>query len=618
MGTPISAVIITYNEENNLERCIQSLEGIADEIIVVDSFSTDKTVEIAERMGAVVFQQMFLGFVEQKNFALTKTTYPHVLSLDADEQLSEKLRESILEIKENWTHDGYYFNRLTNYCGNWIKHTSWYPSKKLRLWDKQKGEWGGVNPHDKYVLRKGATKKFLKGDLLHFSFPSRAHHLGKIKAYSQIFANSHFMKGRKMYFWNLFVNPAWRFFRDYVIKLGFLDGDYGFTICRFSAWETYLKYKKLRALERQNRKVKADICFFNGTRTWGGGEKWYFDMACRLRNLDYKVISVANTKSILLQKLRKNKIPVFIISLGNLSFLNPWKVFKLYRFFKNSNIHTVIINLSSDLKIAGIAARLAGVKRVIYRRGSAIPVKDTMLNRFIFKYLVTSIIANSEETRRTIIQKNPKMFDSSRIHVIYNGIDLAEFSSSENTVFYKAGEGEYIIGNSGRLVYQKGQKFLIELAAILKKRELNFKILIAGDGALKSELQKYAQQLDVQDKIIFLGFVKDIYAFMNQLDVFVLTSLWEGFGYVIAEAMACGKPVVAFNTSSNPELVKQGENGFLVPFQDIDQFAQKIEALLKDKELRNRMGEKSIQFINNKFTIEKTVERLEKLLTESN
>ncbi|HEX3008578.1 MAG TPA: glycosyltransferase family 2 protein [Bacteroidales bacterium] len=148
MGAPISAVIITFNEENNIERCIRSLEGIADEIIVVDSYSTDNTVEIALNLGAIVYKQVFLGHVEQKNFALSKTSHSHVLSLDADEELSDKLRESILEVKENWTHDGYYFKRLTNYCGRWIKHTSWYPSKKLRLWDKAKGEWGGVNPHD--------------------------------------------------------------------------------------------------------------------------------------------------------------------------------------------------------------------------------------------------------------------------------------------------------------------------------------------------------------------------------------------------------------------------------------------------------------------------------------
>lgn len=614
MSTPISAVIITFNEEPNIERCIRSLDGIADEIIVVDSCSTDNTVDIASKLGAVVYQQIFLGYVEQKNFALSKTTYPHVLSLDADEQLSDKLRESILEVKNNWTHDGYYFNRLTNYCGKWIKHTSWYPSKKLRLWDKNKGEWGGVNPHDTFILRKGATKQFLKGDLLHFSYHSPQQHQQKVNAYSRIFAESHFFKGRKAHTWNIALNPAWRFVRDYLILLGFLDGKDGFNICRLSSYETYLKYKKLLELQRANRNITGDICFFNGNKAWGGGEKWYFDMACRLKKLHYKVVAVSNIESALLMKLRLKKIPTFTTRLSNLSFINPVTIFKLYRFFKRSGVNTVIINLSSDLKIAGIAAKLAGVKKIIYRRGSAIPIKNTFLNRFIFKHLVTEVIANSEETKRTIVQNNPKMFDFSKIHVIYNGIDMDEFNKSELQPIYKHGKGFHLIGNSGRLVHQKGQKYLIDLALILKNKGYNFKILIAGDGELHSQLKQYATNLGVQDEVVFLGFVKDIRAFMDQIDVFALTSLWEGFGYVIAEAMACAKPVVAFNNSSNPELVKNKENGFLVPFPDINSFAEKIELLLNDTELRNNMGEKSVQIFHNNFTIDKTIEKLEKLL----
>jgi glycosyltransferase involved in cell wall biosynthesis len=618
MGTPISAVIITYNEELNIERCLRSLKDIADEIIIVDSFSTDNTVDLAKSFGAQVFQQVFLGYVEQKNFALSKTKYQHVISLDADEEISESLKKSILEVKEQWTHDAYYFNRLTNYCGKWIKHTSWYPSKKLRLWDKRKGEWGGMNPHDKFVLKKGATKKYLKGDLLHFPYSSSSQHWKKINSYSRIFAESHFFKGQKIHWWSLLLKTAWRFFRDYIIKLGILDGRYGLNICRISAYETYLKYRKLLVLQRENENITGDICFFNGTKIWGGGEKWYFEMACRLRELDYKIVAVASIQSVLLLKLRINGVPTYSTRLGNLSFLNPISIFRIYRFFKRSQIKTLIINLSSDLKVAGIAAKLAGIKTVIYRRGSAIPIKDTWLNRFIFRHLVSYVIANSEETRRTIMQNNPGIFDQSRIHVIYNGIDLNEFGKSSHKPVYQPDNGEYLIGNSGRLVHQKGQKYLIDVASILKKKGYKFKILIAGDGALKEQLQQYANQIGVQDKIIFLGFVKDIRAFMEQLDVFALTSLWEGFGYVIAEAMACGKPVVAFNNSSNPELVMNDENGFLVPFPDTNMFAQQVETLLNNKELRVTMGEKSVQILNNKFTIDKTVEKLEKLLLNCN
>lgn len=612
MEVPISAVIITFNEELNIERCLRSLQGIVDEVIVVDSYSTDNTVKIATNLGATVYQHIFMGYVEQKNFALSKTTYPYVLSLDADEVISDKLRESILETKKNWTHDSYYFNRLTSYCGRWIKHTSWYPSKKLRLWDKRKGEWGGVNPHDKFILKKGATKKYLKGDLLHFSYISVEHHLQKVNLYSAVFAESHFLKGGKGYKWNLYLNPLWRFFRDYIIKLGFIDGQDGLSICRISSYETYLKYKKL--IHLQSQEVKGDICFFNGNMTWGGGEKWYYEIACRLIDRNYKIIAVANRHSDLLTKFRLQKVPTFAISLNNLSFINPVTIYKLVRFFKQSGIKTILINLSSDLKVAGLAAKIAGVEKIIYRRGSAIPIRNTILNRFIFKHLVTDVVANSEETRRTILQNNPGIFQQSKIHVIYNGIDLIEFEKSLHRPVYQRKNEELLIGNSGRLVHQKGQKYLIELAAILKNKGYNFKILIAGDGALKSQLEQYANSLNVQNNIIFLGFVNDIRSFMEQIDVFALTSLWEGFGYVIAEAMACGKPVVAFDNSSNPELVKDGENGYLVPLHNIELFAQKIEILLNDKELRIKMGQKAIQTINNGFTIDKTLENVEQLI----
>lgn len=614
MENKISAVIITFNEERNIERCIRSLTSIADEVVVVDSYSTDKTVELARHLGAKVYQQIFLGYVEQKNFALTKTSFDHVLSLDADEELSEKLIQSILEVKNNWTHDGYYFNRLTSYCGNWIKHTSWYPSKKLRLWNKNKGSWGGVNPHDKFILKKGATKKFLKGDLLHFSYYTVDQHVQQVNSFSKIFAESHFIKGRRFYIINLIANPVWRFFRDYVLKLGFLDGVDGLTICKISSYETFLKYRKLYNLWKSNKHLKGDICFFNGNKTWGGGEKWHFDIAFRLREKGYNVVAAANRNSNLHIKLRLNKIPTLSVSLNNLSFLNPVKIITLYWFFRKSGIKTIIINLSSDLKIAGIAARLAGTEKIIYRRGSAIPIKNSFLNRFIFKHIVTDVIANSEETKRTVLENNALLIDRDRIHVIYNGIDLEEYKNQETNPVKLEKNGEFIIGNTGRLVHQKGQKHLIEIASILNSAGYNFKVIIAGDGTLKQQLKQYAENLGVSDKIEFLGFVENVYTFMKQIDLFALTSLWEGFGYVIVEAMACSKPVVAFDNSSNPELVKNGENGFLVPLTDTEMFAKKIEELIKNKGLRQTMGESGAQMVSRQFTIEKTLEGVEELI----
>ncbi|HEX3008579.1 MAG TPA: glycosyltransferase, partial [Bacteroidales bacterium] len=332
----------------------------------------------------------------------------------------------------------------------------------------------------------------------------------KIRLYSRISAESHFYKGNKTYVLNLLINPAWRFFRDYIIKLGFIEGRDGLGICRISAYETYLKYKKLLELQRTNRRIKGDICFFNGNKTWGGGEKWYFDIASRLLALNYRVVAVANRNSELLLKFRLQKVPAFSIALSNLSFVNPLTILRLILFFKRAEVKTVIINLSSDLKVAGVAAKLAGVEKIIYRRGSAIPIKNTFLNRFIFKNIVTDVIANSEETRRTILKNNPNIFDQSKIRVIYNGIDLRDLNKSLSEPVYVPQKGEFIIGNCGRLSPEKGQHHLIELAKIFKDRGEKVKILIAGEGKLKDQLKSYARDKGVDDDVLFLGFINDL------------------------------------------------------------------------------------------------------------
>jgi glycosyltransferase involved in cell wall biosynthesis len=249
--TPISAVIITFNEERNIERCLKSLQGTVDEIVIVDSFSKDRTKAICEQYGVKFVEHKFEGHIEQKNWAITQATYPHVLSLDADESLDDTLKQEILRVKADWQADAYSMNRLTNYCGKWVHHCGWYPDTKLRLWDSRKGAWGGDNPHDKYELFDGDknTQK-LKGDILHYSYYTRADHYKQVEYFTTILANAQHKRGKKAPLFVLFFSPIVKFIKDYFIKLGFLDGYTGFTICRISAYATYLKYRKLRALRK--------------------------------------------------------------------------------------------------------------------------------------------------------------------------------------------------------------------------------------------------------------------------------------------------------------------------------------------------------------------------------
>ncbi|MEE9460969.1 MAG: glycosyltransferase [Bacteroidales bacterium] len=617
--TNISVIIITLNEERNIGRCLESVNDIADEIVVVDSYSTDDTGKICKLYGVRFIQHRFDGHIEQKNWAIAQARYPHILSLDADEVLSPRLKASIKAVKENWEFDGYYFNRMTNYCGKWIRHSSWYPSRKLRLWDSRKGEWGGMNPHDLFVLEKGATRKFLKGDLLHYSYYSIHQHIEQINKFSDIAAKSFYEVGRKASWFNILFHPLWRLFRDFIIKSGFMDGFYGLVISLNSAHETFLKYSKLRKLYKDAANAsKNRICFFNSLITWGGGEKWHYDLSTGLAKMGYNVFVYSNPRSELMKKIQDARINHRGISVSNLSFLNPIKVLRLSRVFKRERVRTLVMNLSSDLKVAGIAAKLAGVDNIIYKRANAIPVRNTFLNRFLYRRIVTRMIANSEETKRSILANNPNLIHPSKIQVIYPGIELIDREKFKQKQIYKRRDGEIILGNAGRLSEEKGQIYLIHLAEILKERGIKFRILVAGTGKLKTWLKKQARQRNVHKEVLFLGFIDNVEQFYMDIDIFLLTSLWEGFGYVMVEAMAEKKPVIAFDIKSSAEVVNNGKTGFLVPRGNVEAMALKVIELASNKKLRQEFGSKGYKRVESLFTIDHTLEEIRDFITAEN
>lgn len=617
--TKLSAVIITFNEETNIGQCLESVKDIADDIVVVDSYSSDNTEKICTEFGVRFIQHPFEGHIEQKNWAISQAKYHHILSLDADELLNDRLKRSIREVKEKWEYDGYYFNRLTNYCGKWIKHSSWYPSRKLRLWDRRKGEWGGMNPHDHYVLVKGASRKFLKGDLLHYSYYSIQQHIEQINKFSDIAAKSFFEVGKKASWFNILFHPVWRMFRDYVIKFGFLDGFFGLVISVNSAHETFLKYSKLRKLHRDAwRSSKKRICFFNSLRTWGGGEKWHFDLSTGLSAKGYDVLAFANPKSELLKKLQAASLDNYTITVSNLSFLNPFKILRLRNILIREKVNTLVMNLSSDLKIAGIAAKLAGVDNIIYKRANAIPVRNTFFNRFLFSKIITRMIANSQETKRSVLANNPNLIEPSKIHVIYPGIDLNHHEQLSRDHVYERRDGEIVLGNAGRLSEEKGHIYLIHLAEKLKERGIKFRILIAGSGKLKAWLKKQARQRNVQEEVVFLGFVDNVEQFYSDIDIFLLTSLWEGFGYVMVEAMAEKKPVIAFDIKSSAEVVDDGVSGYLVPRGDVEAMAEKVIELANNEKLCKEFGLKGYLRVENLFTIENTIKEVREFLAVKN
>jgi glycosyltransferase involved in cell wall biosynthesis len=250
--TALSVVIITLNEEKNIRRCLESVRTVADEIVVVDSLSADNTVRICAEYGVRVIEQPFLGYIEQKNFALSKATFPFILSLDADEALSPELAASIQAEKAGgFAADGYTMNRLSWFCDRWIRHGSWYPDRKLRLVRASTASWGGTNPHDRLIISGQAPVKHLQGDLLHYTYHTLEEFVAQGNRFSTIAAKAMHAQGKRATWWHMVWNPCMAFVKSYLLRAGFLDGFYGYLIARQSASQTLFKYAKLRMLQKQ-------------------------------------------------------------------------------------------------------------------------------------------------------------------------------------------------------------------------------------------------------------------------------------------------------------------------------------------------------------------------------
>lgn len=361
--------------------------------------------------------------------------------------------------------------------------------------------------------------------------------------------------------------------------------------------------------------MNRSICLFNSNRAWGGGEQWFYTHALLMAESGWRVCVVTNVPSVLGDRLAAHpQINLLRIPVRNLSFLNPALMSRLVAFFKENEVRSLILALPSDLKCGGIAARMAGVEDVIFRRGLALPTRNSLLNRFLFGRILTKLLCNSEHTRRMVLSSNARLIPIERTFVVYNGIDLPAFDAlPELPLVPRSGRG-ITIGCAGRLTEQKGHAYLIEAASLLRQRGLEVTVLLAGTGALERQLRDKVAQLGLQDCFHFLGFVGEMKRFYASVDIFALPSLWEGFGYVLSEAMSMRLPVVAFETSNIPEVVVHGDSGLLVPPRDVVAFADALEKLAKDDVLRGRMGICGRRRVESHFTLAKTFHELEKVL----
>ena len=403
------------------------------------------------------------------------------------------------------------------------------------------------------------------------------------------------------------------------------------------------------------------LCFCNTSTMWGGGEKWHLEAAQAMARRGYRVILVCQAHSALHERVQEHpELELFPVRLGRFSFLNPVLMGSLTSFLRHNRVHAVVLNLPSDLKCLAPAAKKAGVPRIFYRRGSAIPVKNSWMNRRLFAML-TGVIVNSQATRDTLLQNNASFMAPERIHLLPNGVDIATFDAAlaaasagrmgQETPVGQAPAGQaphpqvvpalpqisaeqakapahsprpLIIGTAGRLSPQKAQHLFLLLGAALLPLGVPFRLVVAGGGPRQEELHTLATRYGVQEHVEFLGFQENLAPFWQRIDLFVLTSLWEGFGYVLVEAMLARKPVFAFGVSNIPDLVQEGVNGRLFPLPPgaeslneaapLREMAEAARQLWQHLEQGTAMGDAGRAFAVAHFSQEGAMDKLEALL----
>jgi glycosyltransferase involved in cell wall biosynthesis len=569
----LSVVIITLNEEKYIEQCIRSVAEVADEIVVVDSYSTDKTEEVSRKLGARFIQHSFNGYRDQKNFALRQATYDYILSLDADEALSVELKESIIRVKQNWQNDAYKFNRLNYCCGQWIYHTDWYPDRKIRLFDRRKGEWAGGNVHETVKMIDNSKSGYLKGDLLHWSYNSFEQLIEAINKYSTLSANEYFREGVKPTMVKLVFSPIWLFFHSYFIKRGFLDGYNGFFISVSSAKLSQIKYIKLRQLYLISTSKNAKLTHQHpslattGIRIGFDAKRAFYNrsgLGNYSRNLIDTMVNIETDNSFFLfTPETKNRIILASKVEKAINIISPRRFYHraIVSLWRSKFILGDIKNLKIDI-YHGLSHELpfgiqeTGVKTVVTVHDLIFlrfPDFYNPINVFIYRKkleyackVADKIVAISSQTREDLIHflnVNPK-----KIEVIPQSCNPGFQKTITNEEFQnikvKHGLPDNYLLNVGTIEERKN---LLNILKALNENGIEIPLVVIGrkTGYFHKTIKPFLLE-NKMNSIIFPEEVNDdeLPALYQNALCFIYPSFFEGFGIPVLEAITSGTPVI--------------------------------------------------------------------------
>lgn len=600
MATKLSVVIITLNEELNIAKCLDTAREVADEIVVVDSYSTDGTKQICLDYNVSYFEHKFEGYIQQKNFAAAKAKYDFVLSLDADEVLSKQLVSSIIEIKKDTLYGAYSINRMSHYVDRFIKNGHWFPDKKIRLFKKGIGQWAGRNPHDVFKLFNGGRAPMLNGVLYHYTFNSVFDHITQANNFSEI--GSKQLDDQSTFFLIIkaIFSPFWGFFYGYIGRLGFLDGCHGLIIAVIAANETFLKYAKAVVKILSKDLPLYDVIHISSMKTWRGGEQQVANLLLGQRQSGLGVFMITVKNSSLMNFCESNNIPYSTLNFTNgFNFFSAFKIKLLSSRLQAKTVHmhcSPSHTLAIFSKLFGNPANLVLSRRVIF------PVRSNFLSYQKFNYKGISKIICVSASTKDVISNTVKNKD--KLKVIYDGIDIDKFNGQTNLrLKEKLGlMGKKIIGNISAIAAEKDYYTFVDVAEDIVHKMPNTHFIIVGSGKEYNNIHSYIASKNLEKNISMLGFRKDVPSLLSIIDVFLMTSVMEGLGSTILDAFASKVPVVATNVGGIPEMVVHETTGLLSIPKDVKDLSYNVMRLLEDDTLAQNITKNAYDIVTTRFS----------------
>jgi glycosyltransferase involved in cell wall biosynthesis len=602
----ISACLITLNEEHNLPRALKSLEGVADEIVVVDCGSSDRTPEIAREHKAKFLERPWTTYAEQKNFAADNAANEWIFSMDADEEISPPLRKSLLYWKSIQPQRTVYeVARRTWYLGAWIGHSGWYPDYQRRLYRRDTAKFKGII-HE--ALRFEGEPGLVKGDLLHYTVKTFAEHEANVEKYTTLAAKQMYEVGKRRWKAAMWLATPWSWFQNYVLRGGFLDGFRGALISKMAARSVWLKYSKLGKLierdRRLSRRERLKPLLVDLETAWRGGQNQALLMLKGFRARGYEAELVAANGSALGQRAIAKGFGVHFVSRGLLRVPAALEIRQLVATGRFALVHANEAHAVSASWLARVHKR---VPFLISRRvGYPIGQNYIALARY---HAASRIIANSQWVAAQAARSGAP---ASKLTTVYEGADLpplfTEEARRDARLRWRISEGAPLLGCVGVMLPDKGQEWLIRALPQIRKEFPEAKLLLAGDGPCWPELSALARELHLQEAVLFPGFVKDIDNVYAALDVFLLPSLFEALNNSLLAAMAYEIPSIAFRRGALSEIIEHEKSGLLVSGPDVAEISEATKRILRDRALAASLGREGRKRVQEHFSAERMVD----------